>query len=453
MSIRAALCRLALFLAALTLLAAPVFAHDIPSDVTVQAFMKPEGHTLRVLVRLPLKAVMDVEFPRREREFVDLARVDQSLHDAATAALSNNIELYEGDTLLANPRIVSTRMSLESDRSFATYDAALAHVMGPALSDETTIFWEQGILDALFEYPIQSDRSYFSLHAAFDRFGLKVVTALQFLPPGGIIRAYALEGDAGLVHLDPRWYQAAANFVKMGFFHILDGTDHLLFLLCLVIPFRRVRPLIPIVTAFTVAHSITLIASAYNYAPDVLWFPPLIETLIATSVFYMALENIVVLHPGRRWIITFLFGLVHGFGFSFGLQHTLQFAGSYLLTSLLSFNVGVELGQLLVLAIAVPLLNILFKHVVAERMGTIILSVLVAHTAWHWMLERFDVLRQFPYPAITAAGLAMALRWAIVVVAIAAIAWVLFLVTQRRVKSATGESARVRINVAARPDA
>jgi hypothetical protein len=452
MSIKAALCRLALFLAALTLLAAPVFAHDIPSDVTVQAFMKPEGHTLRVLVRLPLKAVMDVEFPRREREFVDLARVDQSLHDAATAALSNNIELYEGETLLVNPRIVSTRMSLESDRSFATYDAALAHVMGPALSDET-IFWEQGILDVLFEYPIQSDRSYFSLHAAFDRFGLKVVTALQFLPQGGIIRAYALEGDAGLVRLDPKWFQAAANFVKMGFFHILDGTDHLLFLLCLVIPFRRVRPLIPIVTAFTVAHSITLIASAYNYAPDVLWFPPLIETLIATSVFYMALENIVVAHPGRRWIITFLFGLVHGFGFSFGLQHTLQFAGSYLLTSLLSFNVGVELGQLLVLAIAVPLLNILFKHVVAERMGTIILSVLVAHTAWHWMLDRFEVLRQFPYPAITAAGLATGFRWAIVVVAIAAIAWVLFLVTQRWVKPSTGASARVRVNVTARPDA
>ena len=97
---------------------------------------------------------------------------------------------------------------------------------------------------------------------------------------------------------------------------------------CLVIPFRRIWTLVPIVTAFTVAHSITLIASAYNYAPGALWFPPLIETLIATSIVYMALENIVGRDsPRRRWIITFLFGLVHGFGFSFGLQHTLQFAG------------------------------------------------------------------------------------------------------------------------------
>ena len=67
--------------------ALPAAAHDIPNDVTVQAFIKPEGQTLRVLMRLPLKAVMDVEFPHRERDFVDLARVDRSLRDAATLAL------------------------------------------------------------------------------------------------------------------------------------------------------------------------------------------------------------------------------------------------------------------------------------------------------------------------------------------------------------------------------
>jgi hypothetical protein len=444
MAVRIVLCRLALlFVAALTFLPAQVLAHDIPSDVTVQAFVKPEGHILRVLVRLPLKSVMDIEFPHRERDFVDLARVDQSLRDAATLAISNNLEIYEGDRLLANPRIVSTRMSLDGDRSFVDYSSALAHVTGPPLPTDTTIYWEQGILDVLFEYPIQSNRSYFAIHAAFDRFSLKTITALQFLPPGGSTRAYALEGDAGLVRFDPHWYQAAGRFVTMGFFHILDGTDHLLFLLCLIIPFRRVRPLIPIVTAFTVAHSITLIASAYNYAPDVQWFPPLIETLIAASVFYMALENIVVAQPARRWIITFLFGLVHGFGFSFGLRNTLQFAGSHLLTSLLSFNVGVELGQLLVLALAVPALNILFKHVVAARMGTIILSVIVGHTAWHWMIERFDVLRQFPWPQITAADLASALRWLMALVAIAAVAWLLSALMQRTAKPATGETSKL----------
>src|SRR4029077_14421226 len=153
-----------------------------------------------------------------------------------------------------------------------------------------------------------------------------------------------------------------------GFEHILDGIDHLLFIFCLVIPFRKIRPLIGIVTAFTVAHSITLIASAAGLAPSGLWFPPLIEVLIALSIVYMALENIVGPKLERRWMLAFGFGLVHGFGFSFALRDSLQFAGSHLLTSLLAFNVGVEIGQIAVLCVAIPVLALVFKHVVAERM-------------------------------------------------------------------------------------
>src|SRR5262249_14264136 len=208
----------------------------------------------------------------------------------------------------------------------------------------------------------------FSIRPGLDHLATRVVTVLRFLPPGGAIRAYEFRGDSGVVPLDPRWHQAALRFVELGFFHILDGTDHLLFLLCLVIPFRRFRALVLVVTAFTIAHSVTLIASARNLGPDALWFPPLIETLIATSIVYMALENIVgagTMH--RRWMMAFGFGLVHGFGFSFALRETLQFAGSHLLLSLLSFNLGVEMGQLLVLLLLVPALNALFRFVVAER--------------------------------------------------------------------------------------
>ena len=417
-----------------------VFAHDIPRDVTVQAFAKPEGQRFRLLVRVPLKAIMDIEFPRKERDFVDLERVDQSLRDAAMIWLARKVDLYEEDVRLPDPTILSTRIALESDRSFESYDRALAHVTGPALGNDISIFWEQGLLDVLFEYPIRSDQSHFSIHMAFDRLGIRVVTALRFMPPSGVVRPYELEGDAGLVPLDPRWQQAVLRFVSLGFFHILDGTDHLLFLFCLVIPFRRMWTLVPIVTSFTVAHSITLIASAYNYAPGALWFPPLIETLIAMSIVYMALENVIIgaaersaaspalaaiATPQRRWIITFLFGLVHGFGFSFGLQHTMQFAGAHLLTSLLSFNLGVELGQLVVLVVMVPALGVLFRYVVTERIGTIILSAIVAHTAWHWMTDRYAVLQQFPWPEITAADAASAIRWLMLLIVLAAGAYLL----------------------------
>ena len=171
---------------------------------------------------------------------------------------------------------------------------------GPRLPDDTELFWSQGLLDVVFEYPIQSDQSKFSIRPKLARLGVRTNDVLRFLPPGGAVRAFEFHGDPGIVRLDPRWHQAALQFVKLGFFHILDGIDHLLFLLCLVIPFRRFRSLVAVVTSFTVAHSITLIASAFDLAPDALWFPPLIETLIATSIVYMALENIVVASRNAR---------------------------------------------------------------------------------------------------------------------------------------------------------
>jgi len=169
--------------------------------------------------------------------------------------------------------------------------------------------------------------------------------------------------------------------------------------------------------------------------PDALWFPPLIETLIAMSILYMALENIVgVSSVGRRWMVTFAFGLVHGFGFSFALRQTLQFAGSHMLTSLVSFNLGVELGQLLVLAVCIPLLDLLFRYVVAERMGTIILSALVGHTAWHWMTDRWNQLRQFRIstPVLNAAFAASAMRWAMFIIALGGIVWLVSLVLSKK---------------------
>ena len=96
--------------------------------------------------------------------------------------------------------------------------------------------------------------------------------------------------------------------------------------------------------------------------------------------------------------------MIHGFGFSFLLRERLQFAGEHLVTSLLAFNVGVEIGQLAVLLVAIPALGLLFRYVVAERMGTILLSALVAHTAWHWALDRGTALWALSVPAALAAG-------------------------------------------------
>jgi hypothetical protein len=427
----------ALIAALLAALPSAVVAHEIPSDVTIQTFIKPEGTRLRMLFRVPLGAMRDINFPEKAGGgYMDLERAHPLLADAATVWISNFVELYEDDSRLPAPNVLETRLALQSDRSFESYQQALAHVTGPRLPPETNVVWNQTYLDVLMETPIDSDRARFSFNPnGLWRLGLRVLMVLRFLPPGGAVRAFEFPDDPGLVRLDPRWYQAALNFVHLGFLHILEGTDHLLFLFCLVIPFRRFGSLIPVVTSFTVAHSITLIASAYNLAPGALWFPPLIETLIAVSILYMALENIVgagTVH--KRWMIAFGFGLVHGFGFSFALRETLQFAGTHMLTSLLSFNIGVELGQLLVLIVLIPALEALFKFVVAERMGTIIASALVAHIAWHWMIDRGTVLSKFHFqwPVFDAAFFASLMLWLMAIVALAGLVWLVSVLGQWR---------------------
>jgi len=121
----------------------------------------------------------------------------------------------------------------------------------------------------------------------------------------------------------------------------------------------------------------------------------------------------------RRWVLAFGFGLVHGFGFSFALGEQLQFAGAHLLTALGAFNVGVELGQLAALAVAIPVLRAVRERVGEGRQHLIVWvgSALIAHTAWHWMTERFSSLSAFRdgfvVPALDGAFALGALRLAL----------------------------------------
>jgi hypothetical protein len=102
---------------------------------------------------------------------------------------------------------------------------------------------------------------------------------------------------------------------------------------------------------------------------------------------------------------------VHGFGFSYGLKENLQFAGQHLLVSLFAFNAGLEIGQVAVLAVMLPALALLRRYVLAERIGVIILSALIAHTGWHWMIDRGDVLWKTEWPRLDAASVVVLARW------------------------------------------
>ncbi len=424
--------RLAVSAVAATLLLpcapARLSAHEVPADVTLQAYVRPVGRTLVLLVRVPLTSMRDVRFPLRGPGYLVLGdELDRVLREAATLWIADYVRVYENGAPLGEERVVAARVSLPSDRSFFSFEQAMAHTLSAPLAGSTDLVPEQALLDVLFEVAITDEGARFSIDPELAHLGLETISVIHFLPPGGGERVFQYSGNPGLVHLDPSWIQAFLRFVRLGILHILGGIDHLLFVLCLVVPYRRFGGLVPVVTAFTVAHSITLIASALGLAPSALWFPPLIETLIALSIVYMAFENIVGARLGRRWILAFAFGLVHGFGFSFVLRESLQFAGAHVISSLLAFNVGVEIGQVLVLAVSVPALGWLFRRVVAERPGAILLSALVAHTAWHWMTARFDVLRayRFQWPSLDPATLALGLRWLALALLCAGAAWAL----------------------------
>jgi hypothetical protein len=386
----------------------PADAHEFALESLINGFVKIDAREAHLVVRVPLHVVATVKLPARGAE-IDLANAGPALQ-RVLEALGRDLILWEDGRRLV-PTSAVGRLSLPSDRSFEAYEDAVAHVARPVASD-TAIYMDQGYLDAHFTYPIASPGSRFAIRTRLApelKGYLKL--AIRYLPLGEQGGAMLITSRSGRVSLNPAWYQAAGGFVVLGIAHILSGVDHLLFLLCLVIPALRLRQVLAIVTAFTVAHSFTLIGSAYGLGPGGDWFPPFVETAIAASIVYMALENIVGANLGRRWLITGLFGLVHGFGFSYGLKENLQFAGHHLLVSLFSFNIGIEIGQIAVLAATLPVLALFRRYLVAGRVGVVILSAVVAHTGWHWMIERGEVLWKTEWPRFDAAALAVLARW------------------------------------------
>ncbi len=108
-------------------------AHAMPSDVKLNVFFKPAGNRLLLLVRAPLAAMNEAEVPTRGPGYIDLARADEALRGAAKVYLTDNLTVTENDTPLPAPRVVHARVSLPSDKSFASYEEALAHLEGPPL--------------------------------------------------------------------------------------------------------------------------------------------------------------------------------------------------------------------------------------------------------------------------------------------------------------------------------
>ncbi|RED55298.1 HupE/UreJ family protein [Cohnella lupini] len=190
----------------------------------------------------------------------------------------------------------------------------------------------------------------------------------------------------------PSVWSKIYDFIVLGIEHILSGFDHIAFLVALIVIGLTTREALKIITAFTVAHSITLLLSALQVVTLNSRF---VESMIALSICYVAIENIWKKQAKYRWIVTFAFGLMHGFGFASVLQDYVK-GKSDLVLSVVSFNVGVEVGQLMIFLVLLPVLYLLKKKIPARQV-TIGVSAVIFILGLGWLIGRVFDMQLLPF--------------------------------------------------------
>lgn len=190
-----------------------------------------------------------------------------------------------------------------------------------------------------------------------------------------------------LVVGERNWLRQAWQFIVLGTEHIFTGYDHILFVLCLLPAARRLSGVVEVVTAFTLGHSITLGLATFG----VIQLPGRwVESAIAASIIFVAAQNLFNKDPKHRTIITLLFGLVHGFGFA-GILQEMELSRESLLSSLLFFNAGVEIGQIIIISLVFPLLILLRRSRTYPRAVSVCSGTVIA-IGLFWFVQRIFVI-------------------------------------------------------------
>ncbi|MBE9564035.1 MAG: HupE/UreJ family protein [Proteobacteria bacterium] len=334
--------------------------------------------------------------------YVEVQQLKQSTDGLALLALQGLDLTVDGKNVDANAegfRIYKNG----TQPNFATLDDAQKSFESEPLFDS----FEQGVyvgdttVDVLLRYSSESAVYKYALSSNLNP-GLpdQDETAnliLDYSPSGvQVFRARGLLQEPVVVTRSV--FDAVVTFIKEGVKHILEGLDHVLFVICLVLGAMHLKPLLWRVTGFTIGHSITLSIGFFGFVPTAAWFVPAVEMGIALSIIYVAIVAVLPdfksgwQQEKNEWTVvsvTGLIGLLHGLGFSFVLQNILQVTSPNIWQSLVAFNVGVELGQLLIVMAAVLvfyLISLLGKS--ATKINRIIVAGLCAAIASYWVIER-----------------------------------------------------------------
>lgn len=207
-----------------------------------------------------------------------------------------------------------------------------------------------------------------------------------FAETGALYKGNSTFTLAAVPNSDAQELAPAAMFIY-GIEHIITGYDHLIFLLGLVLLTRRFKTLLISVSAFTVAHCITLAISVMN-----IWTPSaaIIEPLIGLSIVYIGIENFYLKKHHWRWAVTFLFGLIHGFGFA-GALSEISISTDQIVAVLLGFNAGVEFGQLALIAVCIPCLAFLRRYRWFQVAGNPVINTGIVVLGLYWFIERIAI--------------------------------------------------------------
>ena len=400
------------------LLSSPAFGHFL-LNLNVRIFhVEHRADGLALFVRMPMPyLVADKIGPQQDDglpesapyttnalenerlvHFVDFAKL-QSDRNGLGGIMAEGIGLIGPEGALMY-QLQDTRIyRLGEEPPFATLDEAVTAFSLPyePLQDESPVYVGDAVVDVALVYPLDEPLSEYQLLAMLDP-GLpdQDDTANLILDYGpGVTKVHRARGLlAEPIMISRSALAAFGTFVIEGMRHILEGLDHVLFVLCLVAGSTVLSSLLWRVTGFTLGHSLTLSLGFFGFVPSASWFVPAVETAIAASIVYAAA---VALLPRLRslgnertiFFLTAFIGLIHGLGFSFVLQNILKVSAPNIWQSLLAFNLGIELGQLVIVCGTGALLWGASKvNLRLTAFCRTSLCVLSGAVALYWVVER-----------------------------------------------------------------
>jgi len=326
----------------------PYLVADRVGSADVDGLPEPAPYTSNRIENGSLVHYVDFDQLRRDplglgafaAEGIELVALEQTLE-----AVVQDLHVYRLGTEPEFATLEEARAAMSSDQSFA--------------EPESEVYVGDTVVDVMLSYQTGEPIYAYTISSTLDP-GLpgQENTAnliLDYSPSGTqVFRARGLLSEP--VSISRSVLSAVTTFVKEGTRHILEGLDHVLFVLCLTLGAFSIKSLLWRVTGFTLGHSITLSAGFFGFVPAGNWFVPAVEMGIALSIIYAAAIAVIPRFSSSRneiriFLVTCAIGLLHGLGFSFVLQNILQVTSPSIWQSLLAFNVGVEFGQLLIVVV------------------------------------------------------------------------------------------------------